>query len=71
MLTTNAGKTVAVQDAAILQAADAIRKGMIVAVKGIGGSHLMGNRSMIKRCGHCGNGSIGGETIRTADADNH
>ena len=41
MLTTNAGKTVAVQDAAILQAADAIRKGMIVAIKGIGGFHLM------------------------------
>lgn len=41
MLTTNAGKTIAIKEAALHQAADAIRKGLIVAVKGIGGFHLM------------------------------
>ncbi len=41
LLTTNAGKKIAKQDDALRQAADAIRKGMIVAVKGIGGFHLM------------------------------
>ncbi|MFZ4620163.1 MAG: carbamoyltransferase HypF [Bacteroidota bacterium] len=41
VLTTNAGKKIAEYDDAVLQTADAIRKGLIVAVKGIGGFHLM------------------------------
>lgn len=40
-LTTNAGKKIAGQDSAIRQTAEAIRKGLIVGVKGIGGYHLM------------------------------